>query len=282
MIRVVSDSTCDLSKEMLEEFDITVVPLHIVLDTQEYRDGIDITEHEIFEWADANKTTPKTSAISFEDAINTLEPIVKAGDTAICFTISESMSNTANVFRLAAEELDASDRVYVYNSMSLSNGVGMLAVVAAKLAKEGRNIDEILKELDECRDKLDVSFVIDTLVYLARGGRCSAATALMGGVLKLHPKIVLEGGAMDAEKKYRGAMPSVVMNYVKDLEPKLLNARKEFVCLVHTEQDEAIVDSVRDYLLSLNYFDRIIESVAGGVISSHCGPGTLGVMFISK
>lgn len=282
MIKIISDSTCDLTDEILERYDIEVVPLHIVLGTKEYRDGIEITQHEIFEWAVANKTTPKTSAISFEDATETIKPHIDNGDEVICFTISESMSNTANVFRLVGEELDAADRVHVYNSKSLSNGVGMLAVEASKMAKEGKNVAEIISYLDIIREKLNVSFVIDTLTYLARGGRCSAATALMGGVLKIHPKIYLEGGAMDAGKKYRGAMPSVVLNYVKDMEDNLLNAKKDSVYLVSTEQDPAIVASVREYLKSLNYFDEIIETTAGGVISSHCGPGTLGVMFIGK
>lgn len=282
MIKVISDSTCDLSNEMLERFDITIVPLHIVLGTQEYRDRIEISQHEIFEWADANKTTPKTSAISFDDAKEIIEPIIEAGDEVVCFTISESMSTTGNVFRLVGEELEAPDRVHVYNSKSLSNGVGILAIVASKLAKEGKTYSEMLPILDEYRDKLCISFVVDTLVYLARGGRCSAATALMGSVLKLHPKIILTGGAMEADKKYRGAMSSVVLNYAKDMEDKLLNARKEMVFLISTEQNPAIVDSVREYLKSLNYFDEIVESVAGGVISSHCGPGTLGIMFVAK
>lgn len=282
MIKVISDSTCDLSNEMLERFDITIVPLHIVLGTQEYRDRIEISQHEIFEWADANKTTPKTSAISFDDAKEIIEPIIEAGDEVVCFTISESMSTTGNVFRLVGEELEAHDRVHVYNSKSLSNGVGILAIVASKLVKEGKTYSEMLPILDEYRDKLCISFVVDTLVYLARGGRCSAATALMGSVLKLHPKIILTGGAMEADKKYRGAMSSVVLNYAKDMEDKLLNARKEMVFLISTEQNPAIVDSVREYLKSLNYFDEIVESVAGGVISSHCGPGTLGIMFVEK
>lgn len=282
MIRIVSDSTCDLPEEILERFDISMVPLHIVLGTKEYRDRIEISCSDIFKWSDENKTTPKTSAIAFDDAKKVLEPMVSAGDDVICFTISETMSNTGNVFRMVGEELGASDKVHVYNSKSLSNGVGILAIYASKMVREGKNLDEIMAELDVIRDKMSVSFVVDTLVYLARGGRCSAATALVGGVLKLHPKIFLEDGKMDAGKKYRGTMSSVLMNYAKDLEPEMLKARKEMVFLVYTEQDRKYVDSIRDYLESLNYFEEIIESPAGGVISSHAGPGTLGIMFIAE
>lgn len=282
MIRIVSDSTCDLRDEVCKKYNITIVPLHIVLADKEYRDRIEITQEEIFEWAEANKTTPKTSAVSFEDTMDVFKPILEAGDDIIAFCISEPMSTTGNVMRLVADELDASDRVSVVDSKNLSNGVGLLAIEAALMAEKGCSREEIVREMEIIRDKISSSFVIDTLTYLARGGRCSSVVALAGSVLKLHPKIVLEDGAMNVDKKYRGHMSGVVLNYIKDMENDLLASRKDRIFLVSTRQDPEIVKSVRDYLVSLNHFDEIIESSAGGVISSHCGPGTLGVMFIKE
>lgn len=280
MIKIISDSTCDLTDELCKKYDITIVPLHIVLADKEYRDRIEITQQEIFEWADKNKTTPKTSAVSIEDTIDIFKPILDAGDEIIAFCISEPMSTTGNVFRLAAEELGAEDRVHVVNSMNLSNGVGILAVEASIMAANGKSAKEIVAEVEALRPKVNTSFVVDTLTYLARGGRCSAVVALAGSVLKLHPKIILENGAMDVEKKYRGHMSSVLLNYAKDMESELLDSKKDRIFLVSAGQTPEIVQSVRDYLESLDYFDEILETQAGGVISSHCGPGTLGLIFL--
>jgi len=279
MIKIVADSTCDLTKEICEKYSIAIIPLHILLGDEEYRDRIEITPADIFKWSDEHKSTPKTSAVSYDDAKSVIKPIIDAGDEVICFTISESMSTTANVIRIVGEDLDASDRVHVFNSKSLSNGVGMLAVEASIMASKGMKCSDIIAELEILRDKINCSFVIDTLVYLARGGRCKPVVALAGSVLKLHPKIILAGGAMDVDKKYRGNMSAVSLNYVKDMEDKLLAARKDRMYLVSAGMDESIVALVREYLQSLGRFDEIIESTAGGVISSHCGPGTLGVMY---
>ena len=135
--------------------------------------------------------------------------------------------------------------------------------------------------MEELKPYVRASFVVDTLTYLYRGGRCSAVAAMAGSVLKLHPRIVVENGAMDAAKKYRGKLSSVIMSYTKDMEEQLKNARPDRVFITHSGCDRQIVDNVRGYLESLGIFDEILETRAGGVISSHCGPGTLGVLFIA-
>lgn len=280
MIRICSDSTCDLSDELVSRYGITIIPLHIVLGDREYRDRVEISQEEIFEWADRNKSTPKTSAVSYEDASDFVRPMLDAGDEVIIFTISSSMSTTENVFRMVAEDLGATDRMHVIDSMNLSTGIGLLVVEAAVMAKEGYSSSEIVKEIERLRPKVRASFVIDTLTYLARGGRCSSVVALTGGILKIHPKIVVRDGKMDVAKKYRGQLRAVVMDYVKDMHDELLGARRQRVFITHTSSDRGMVEEVRAYLESLGYFDEILETRAGGVISSHCGPGTLGVLFI--
>ena len=280
MVRIVADSTCDLPENIVKEYAMTVVPLHIVLGDDEYRDGTEISPKEIFKWCDENDTTPKTSAVSYDDTMKALEPIAASGDEAIVFVISESMSTTGNVFRMVIEDLEAEERIFVFDSQNLSAGIGLLAMKAADMAKDGLAAQVIISRLESLRGRVRASFVLDSLSYLAKGGRCSSITALAGGVLKIHPKIVVKDGAMEADKRYRGQMKAVVMDYVRDMQEELLNACKDRAYLVYAGVDEAIIEEVREHLESLNIFDSILMGDAGGVISSHCGPGTLGVMFI--
>ena len=282
MVKVISDSTCDLSKELLEKYEVSILPLHIILGQDEFLDGKNITPEEIYSWADANNTTPKTSAPSITDAIELMEPYIQKGEELVCFSISGSMSSSAQVMRMAAEELEAEDKVYVIDSANLSTGIGLLVIEAAIMAKEGKSAAEIAAKIEEWKPKVRASFVVDTLVYLHRGGRCSGLSALLGGALKLHPEIVVEDGAMHPAKKYRGKMKSVVLSYAKDLEESLKRAKKDRVFITHSGCDIEIVEAVREYLESLGIFDEIHETRAGGVISSHCGPGTLGVLFIEE
>ena len=150
------------------------------------------------------------------------------------------------------------------------------------MAQNGAAAAEIAARMEILKPQVRASFVVDTLTYLYRGGRCNAVAAMAGGVLKLHPKIVVENGAMDATKKYRGKIGSVIMNYAKDMEEDLKNARPDRVFITHSGCDRATVDDVRNYLEGLGIFHEILETRAGGVISSHCGPGTLGVLFLAQ
>ena len=282
MIKIISDSTCDLTKDLLEEYDISILPLHVILGEKDLLDGVTITPDEIYEWADANKTTPKTSAPSIEDAIELIKPYVDNGDEIIYFSISKEMSTSINVINLAADELEATDRIHVIDSANLSTGVGLLVLEAATMAREGMNANDIVAKIEELKPLVRASFVVDTLTYLHRGGRCSSVAALAGGVLKLHPKIVVEDGKMREKKKYRGKMDSVILSYAKEMEEDLKNAKTDRAFITHSGCDEAIIQSVYSYLEELNVFKEIIISRAGSVISSHCGYGTLGVLFISK
>lgn len=282
MVKIIADSTCDLSEDLLEKYDISILPLHILLDEAEYLDGIDITSEEIFEWSDAHKTTPKTSAPSLEAAMELLRPYTEEKREVVCFSISDEMSASGNIMRLAAEELQAENLIRVVNSGNLSTGIGLLVMEAAIMAKNGKGGEEIVKRMEELKPLVRASFVVDTLIYLYRGGRCSGLAAMAGGALKLHPRIMVENGKMKPGKKYRGHMEKVIMSYVTDMEEELKHARKDRVFITHSGCDRKIVDEVRSYLGSLNRFDEILETRAGGVISSHCGPGTLGVLFISE
>ena len=150
------------------------------------------------------------------------------------------------------------------------------------MAREGKNLDEIASAIDELKTRVRASFVVDILTYLHRGGRCSGLAALAGGMLKLHPKIVVKDGVMGPDKKYRGKINSAIMSYVQDIEESLLKAKKDRVFITHSGCDEEAINSVKAYLESLNVFEEILVTRAGGVVSSHCGPGTLGVLFIEN
>lgn len=282
MVKIISDSTCDLSPELIAKYDIDILPLHILLGEDEYEDGRNITPQQIYDWSDTHKTTPKTSAPSLAEAIELFRPYIEEKREIVCFSISSSMSTSGNVMRLAAEELEASDLVTVIDSANLSTGIGLLVIEAAIMAGKGQSAAEITAAIEVLKPKVRASFVVDTLTYLYRGGRCNAVSAMAGGVLRLHPKIVVENGAMDASKKYRGKINSVIMSYVKDMEKDLKSARPERVFITHSGCDRDTVNAVRSYLESFGIFHEILETRAGGVVSSHCGPGTLGVLFIAK
>ena len=281
-VKIIADSTCDLSKDLLEKYDISVLPLHIVLGDKEYKDGLEISPDEIYEWSNANKEAPKTSAAAISDTIDIYSKYLKSFDEIICFSISGQMSTTVNVMRMAAEELDSEDKIHIIDSENLSTGGGLLVIEAAIMAKEGKSGIEIIESINELKPFVRASFIVDTLTFLHRGGRCSGVAALAGGALKLHPKIVVENGGMKPDKKYRGKMNSAILSYVKDLEPQIKNAKNDRVFITHSGCEEEIIQSVRQYLSELEHFEEILITRAGGVISSHCGPGTLGVLFIEN
>ena len=258
------------------------MPLHILLGEKEYLDGRDISPDEIYAWADANEDTPKTSAVGFEEAGDIMKQIVVTDDEMIIFTISGKMSTTANIFRMSADDLGLEDRISVIDSENLSTGVGMLVIEAAEMSLDGKSREEICQRIEELKKKAQVSFVVDTLTYLHRGGRCSSIAALAGGVLKLHPKIVVSEGSMKADKKYRGKAENAILDYAKELEDLLKEADEKRVFITHSGCKKELIDEVYAYLKELNYFNEIYVARAGGVISSHCGPGTLGILYLAK
>ena len=281
-VKIIADSTCDLSKELLERYDISVLPLHIVLGDKEYKDGLEISPDEIYQWSNKNNAAPKTSAASISDAMEIFNTYMKTYDEIICFSISGQMSTTVNVLRMAAEELEAEDKIHIIDSENLSTGGGLLVIEAAIMAADGKDGNEIVNAIEQLKPQVRASFIVDTLTFLHRGGRCSGVAALAGGALKLHPKIVVENGAMKPDKKYRGKMSSAILTYAKDLEIHLKNAKTDRVFITHSGCEEETIQSIYNFLEELNLFNEILITRAGGVISSHCGPGTLGVLFIEN
>ena len=280
-IRIVADSTCDLSQELIQRYQISIIPLCITLGEDTYLDGVDITPDEIYAWSDEHKTTPKTSAVPFDKIEDALKPMMKSGDDIIFIGISEDMSSTCNRIRIFGED-EEYDRLFVINSKNLSTGIGLQVIKAAELAMSGLSAEEIVAEIESSRDRVRASFVIDTPTFLARGGRCTAVEAFMASALKIHPEILVKDGKMGAGRKVRGRPSIAVSAYVEGLLPALEKADRKRVFVTHSGCDREIIDAVKDKIASLGIFDEILETQAGGVISSHCGPNTLGVLFYEK
>ncbi len=280
-VKIVADSTCDLSEDLLHKYDISILPLLITTGDESYRDGVEISPDEIFKWSDETKETPKTAAPMMGDGIDFFKPFIDEDLDVIFFGISESMSTTCNVIRLLGETLEY-NKIHVVDSKNLSTGIGIQVIRAGQMAIDGSTVDEILEDNKKINEKVRASFVIDTLTYLARGGRCSSVASLLANSLKIKPEIEVVNGKMDIANKYRGKLNSVILKYVKCKEEELKNAEADYAFITHSGCSNEVIDMVKEYLESLNVFDNIYVTRAGGVISSHCGPNTLGVMYISK
>lgn len=280
MVRIYADSTNDLSEEYIRDNDIRIIPLYITLGDRTGKDGVDITADEIFKWADENKDVPSTAAFSPADVAEVLQEAKVAGDDVVFVGISGDFSAVCQAVRIAADDMEYGDHIAVIDSRNLSTGIGLVIMETVRLRDEGADINTIREKLQETIPKVRASFVIDTLEYLHRGGRCSSVAKVFAGTLKIKPKIVVEDGRMKVSRKYRGNLQAVLLKYANDMEEDLKQADPRNVYITHSGVDSAIVDEVRAYLESLGHFENIIETRAGGIISCHCGPGTLGVLFV--
>lgn len=278
-ILITSDSTCDLSAELKERYNIKTIPLGITLGTEVYRDGIDITPDDIYAHHAKTGELPKTTASNVGECIDFFKPFVDDGYTVIHFTISSSMSSTYNNTCMAASEFD---NVYVIDSKNLSTGGGLLVIAAAEMAKSGMAATDIVSEIEKLTSCVDASFVIDSLDYLYKGGRCSALSVLGANLLKLKPCIEVKNGSMGVGKKYRGVYGTVLKQYAQERlqNPDDIDTSRVFV--THAGCDAQIVEDIVNQVKETGLFKEVFVTRAGCTISSHCGANTLGVLFIRK
>ena len=278
-IKITSDSTCDLSQEILTEYGITLMPLTVIMDGREYKDGGTITPAEVFAHVAAGGALCSTSAVSVGEYQDFFAPFSKEYDGVIHINISSEFSSTHNNARLAAQEFD---NVRAVDSRNLSTGQGLVVLKACELAKTAASLDELKQQLDEFTARVEASFLVDKLDYLVKGGRCSSAAALGANLLNLKPCIEVKDGKMTVVKKYRGHYSKCLANYVRDR----LDGREDLdlgtLFVTHTtvsdECHEAVMDAVKTY----GKFDKVYETIAGCTVSCHCGPDTLGILFVRK
>lgn len=281
IIKVFTDSTNDLSPALLKENDIDVVPLYVGFeDGITYRDGVDITTEELFEKVNSLGKLPKTSAPSPVDFYNAFKPYIDEGRDIVYIGISEQMSSTLQNAKIAALEFPEG-RIEIVDSMNLSSGVGLLVLKAADFAKEGLNVHEAAEKVRELVPKVRAQFVIDTLDYLYMGGRCSALQNFMSGILKIKPMIQVVDGRMIVYEKTRGKFDKAVDNMLAYAVGENDKINKERIMVTYA------AGSVHDEYLEKQIMEKIAPKAvyrteAGCVISSHCGKGTIGILFIEK
>ena len=281
-IKITSDSTCDLTKELLEKHDIYIFPLTIIKGDGEgeYLDGIEIQPQDIFDYVESGKGVTHTSAVNISDFQEKFETFSKEYDAVIYVGISSDFSACYQNAVIAAQDFD---NVYPFDSRNLSSGIGHLVLDAALMAENGMSAQDIINTLATRTDKVEASFVIDSLKYLHRGGRCSGVAALGANVLKLKPCIEVKDGKMDVGKKYRGNFDKVILQYVSDKLAGRDDLDLKRIFITHPPgMDQKIIDSVFDAVQTHGNFEEIIESYAGCTISHHCGPVCLGVLFFHK
>lgn len=276
-IKITATSTCDLPAELLERYQITMVPLYVSFGGKTYRDGVDAGPEDIFRHVEEGGQLPTTAAVNIADYQELFAQLSPQYDEVLHITIGSEFSCCYQNALVAAEDYP---NVHVVDSRNLTVGQGILAVAAAEAAQRGADIGEIKAILEEMTARVDTTFVVDKLDYLAKGGRCSSVVALGANLLKLKPCIVLSDGRMNVGKKYRGTFDKVLSDYVLDqLAGKDVDQDRVFV--VHTRCDPSIPENVCDMVRQFG-FREVITAVAGCTISCHCGPNTLGVIFLRK
>ena len=276
-IKITADSTCDLNKELLTANDITLTPLIVIKNDEEFYDGETITPADIFEHVAAGGSLCSTAARSVGYYQEVFEKFSSEYDGVVHISIGSGFSSSYQNACLAAEEFD---NVRVIDSQNLTTGQGFIVLEAAKLAKECTSLDELEQKLIDFSSRVEVSFVLDHLEYMVKGGRCSAATALGANLLNLKPCIEVKDGKLGVVKKYRGNYTKCLQSYIKDRLEGRDNLGRELVFVTSTPVSEDAYAAVMNSVKTYGKFDSIIETTAGCTVSCHCGPGTLGSIFV--
>ena len=278
-VLIVSDSTCDLSPELIERYGIKILPLGVTLGGEDFKDGVDVDPDRIYAHYEKTGELPKTAAVNMVEFSDFFAEYTKQGYALVVFTIGSEMSSTFNNARMAAEDYED---VFVVNTRNLSTGGGLLVLTACDMAAEGKSAQEIAATCSALTDKVDASFVIDSLEFLHKGGRCSALEAFGANLLNLKPCIVVKDGKMVVGKKYRGNFAKVLETYVADRLNDPSDVRLNRVFVTHAGCDEAIWRQCVEQVKQIAPFDEVLVTRAGCTVSSHCGRNTLGVLFIHQ
>ncbi|WP_342468488.1 DegV family protein [Ureibacillus sp. FSL K6-3587] len=279
MIKITADSTCDLSPQIIEQFDISLMPLHVLIDDEDFRDGIDIEPKDIFRYVGQEGKSCKTAAVNTFEYENFFKEFSQNYDAVIHISLGSGFSSCCQNAKMAAQQFD---NVYVVDSQNLSTGSGHIVYEAALMAQEGVQPEVIVKHLEEVAPKVDASFVIDTMEYLRKGGRCSGIEAFGATLLRIKPSIEVVDGKMIVGKKYRGNFDRCIVNYVKDRLENNNDIDYSRVFITHSYCSPETVQKVREAVETYANFEQIIETTAGCTISSHCGPNTLGILYKRK
>ncbi len=276
-IKITSDSTSDLSPALLEQYDITVLPLYVTMGEQTCQDGVDACPEDLFAYVERTGSLPTTAAVNVADYHDCFAQFSPRHEAVIHITISSDFSSCYQNACVAAEGFS---NVYVVDSRNLSTGHGLVVLEAALAAQRGEQPEAIVAHLNEVAGQVEASFVVDKLDYLVKGGRCSSAAALGANLLKLKPCIEVVDGRMKVGKKYRGNYDKVLLQYVRERLDGRDDLALDRIFVTHTPCRPETVEAVKAEIQTYAPFSEIIETTAGCTISSHCGPNTLGILFL--
>lgn len=277
-IKIITDSTADLSKELLDKYDISVIPLYVNIGGQSYKDMVDITPLELYKLVDKYNELPKSSAPPIANFLEVFRKYVNEGYDIIHISISSNLSSSYQNALLASKEFE-DGRVYVVDSKNLSTGIGQLVILAADLKEKGLDAKAIYEELIKTVPKVRSSFIISTLKYLYMGGRCSSLQMIAGSLLKIHPQIIVENGGMIVGSKYRGKEEKILRDFYNDHVGDGAKLRKKRVFVTHSVYDNG-AKYLKELLEQNLDIDEVLVTHASCVISTHCGPGTVGILYI--
>ena len=278
-IKILSDSTCDLPQEVLDKYNITMIPLSVIKDGQSYSDGINITPADIFEHVANGGDLCSTAAINIGEYADWFGKFASDYDGVIHINLSAEFSSCHQNARLAAAEFE---NVRAVDSRNLSTGQGLVVLKACELAKTCEDLDAIVNQLCDFTEKVEASFLLDRLEYMVKGGRCSAAAALGANLLNLKPCIEVKNGKMSVVKKYRGNYSKCLASYVKDRLANRDDLDYGTLFVTRTPIADDCLNAVKDAVAEHNRFETTYWNEAGCTVSCHCGPGTLGVLFVRK
>lgn len=276
MIKITADSTCDLSPELLEKYDISLAPLHVLIDEEDFLDGVNITPKDIFQYVGVENKSCSTAAINTYEYEQFFKNFTGNYDAIIHISLGSQFSSCYQNAKLCAQEFT---NVIVIDSQNLSTGSGLLVLEAAELANEGKSAKEIEAKLLALIPEIEASFVIDKMDYLKRGGRCSSIEAFGATLLKIKPSIEVSDGKMDVGKKYRGNLKGCLEKYVKDRLEGRTDIDTSRLFITHAECSDETVAAVKEVINEFKQFDEVLVTKAGCTVSTHCGPNTLGILF---
>ena len=276
-----ADSTCDLGTVLTEQYGIKIMPLHVVMDGETYEDGVTMTTPDIYRTYDEKKILPKTAAVNAAEYTDWFQPFIDQGYDVIHLSIGSGLSSCYQNACLAAEEMDG---VYVIDSCNLSTGSGLLVLAAAERAQAGMPAAQIAEEVGALVSHVEASFVIDTLEFLYKGGRCSALAMLGANLLKLKPCIEVDNtsGKMDVSKKYRGTIEKCLEQYVQDRLKGRTGLVLDRIFITSSSPAKEMDDKVEGWIRQYADFKEILRTGAGCTVGAHCGPNTLGILFFTK
>lgn len=278
-IKITSDSTCDLPRDLLEKHNIALFPLTVIKDGEAFKDNVTITPADIFRHVAAGGDLCSTSAGSLGEYLELFSQYSNDYDGIIHISLGSGFSSSYQNACLAAEDFS---NVRVVDSQNLSTGQGHIVLKACELVENCDDLDTLQAQLQDYASRVEASFVLDRLDYMVKGGRCSAATALGANLLNLKPCIEVKGGKMGVVKKYRGNYVKCLTSYVKDRLDAREDILRDRLFLTYTPVSDSCLDAVRDAVATYGHFEQVIETTAGCTVSCHCGPGTLGVLFVRK